>query len=321
MEKSTKKIDISVVIPVKDENDNLKQLFRELVDNLQVLDKSYELIFIDDGSSDGSKKILRDLAKDDNTVKVIYFRRNYGQTAAMQAGFDHAQGDVIIAMDADLQNDPADIPKLLEKIDEGYDLVSGWRKRRKDKMLTRRIPSMIANRLINKLIEATGVQLNDFGCTLKAYKKYIIKNIHIYGEMHRFIPAFAGWLGVKVAEIEVNHRPRVHGQTKYNLSRVTRVIFDLIVVRFFADYMTKPIQFFGKLAIKVMQLALLVIIACAGLKYFINVQISYEFMTIIFAMFAFAAMQLLSVGLLGEILVRSYFEGQGKRSYEIEEVL
>ncbi|KPA12073.1 glycosyl transferase family 2, partial [Candidatus Magnetomorum sp. HK-1] len=181
-------------------------------------------------------------------VKVIQFRRNYGQTAAISAGFKYCSGSVVITIDGDLQNDPDDIPKLLEKMAEGYDLVSGWRKNRKDKLLSRKIPSLIANKIINKLIAGTGVKLNDYGCTLKAYKRGIVKNINLYGEMHRFIPVFAAWLGVNITEIPVNHRKRIKGEAKYNLSRVSRVIFDLVLVRFYSDYLTRPIKFFGKIA-------------------------------------------------------------------------
>jgi len=204
------------------------------------------IIFIDDGSTDTSLQKLTEISNTDERVKIIQFRKNYGQTAALSAGFKYAHGNVIITMDGDLQNDPADIPLLLEKMAEGYDLVNGWRKNRQDKNLSRKIPSKIANMIINKLIEGTKIQLHDFGCTLKAYKRGITKNIHLYGEMHRFIPVFAAWLGVKVAEIPVHHHPRIHGNAKYNLSRVPRVILDLLVVRFFSDSLTRPIQFFGK---------------------------------------------------------------------------
>ncbi|HQB41831.1 MAG TPA: glycosyltransferase, partial [Candidatus Cloacimonadota bacterium] len=237
-----KGIDISVVIPIMNERKNLPILYEKLVNVLGDLDQRYEIIFIDDGSRDGSTEYLRNLSLSETNVVLIQFRRNYGQTAALSAGFKYANGHIIVTMDGDLQNDPADIPKLLEKMAEGYDLVNGWRKDRQDKAISRRLPSMIANKIINYLIQGTRIQLNDFGCTLKAYKKEIVKNIRLYGEMHRFIPVFAAWLGVRVAEIPVKHHPRIHGTAKYNLSRVSRVLFDFLVIRFFSDYMTRPIQ-------------------------------------------------------------------------------
>ena len=262
---SLDKIGLSIVVPVFNEEENVPILYKELVETLRTLKQAYEIIFVDDGSTDKSRNVLAGIAANDERVKVIFFRRNYGQTAALGAGFKFARGEVVVTLDADLQNDPADIPKLLAKMAEGYDLVNGWRKDRQDKMLSRKIPSMIANRIINKLIEGTNVQLRDFGCTLKAYKKGIVKNIHLYGEMHRFIPVFAAWIGVKVAEIPVNHRPRLHGKAKYNLSRVSRVIFDLIVVRFFSDYMTRPIQFFGKIAKRITGWGIIIIVLLSAL--------------------------------------------------------
>jgi glycosyltransferase involved in cell wall biosynthesis/Flp pilus assembly protein TadD len=253
IESDTKEnIALSVVVPIMNEIGNLPILYDKILKVLSELKQRYEIIFIDDGSKDGSTKYLIELANKDYNVSVIQFRRNYGQTAALSAGFKYANGNIIITMDGDLQNDPEDIPVLLEKMAEGYDLVNGWRKDRQDKAITRKLPSTIANKIINYLISGTGIKLNDFGCTLKAYKKEIIKNIHLYGEMHRFIPVFAAWLGVRVAEIPVRHHPRIHGKAKYNLSRVSRVLFDFIVVRFFSDYMTRPIQFFGKIVKKLM---------------------------------------------------------------------
>lgn len=227
----------------------------------------------------------------------------------------------MITIDGDLQNDPLDIPRLLEKMAEGYDLVNGSRKDRKDKMFTRKIPSLIANKIINKLIEGTGVQLQDFGCTLKAYKRGIIKNINLYGEMHRFIPVFAAWLGVNIAEISVNHRPRTHGVPKYNLSRVSRVIFDLIVVRFFSDYMTTPIQFFGKISKKIAGLGMIVIFVLSCLGLFTNIPISLNTIILLFGILLLTVLQIAFMGLLGEIMMRSYFEGQKKDYYVVENVI
>lgn len=315
-----KDIGLSVVIPVYNEIENIPALYGELTHVLANLKEDFEIIFINDGSTDGSREALDSLAEKDASVKVIHFRRNYGQTAAMNAGFKLAQGSVVITMDGDMQNDPADIPRLLEKMTEGYDLVSGWRRERKDTFVTRRIPSMAANRIINKLIEGTGVQLHDFGCTLKAYKKGIVKNIDLYGEMHRFIPVFAAWLGVKVTEIPVNHRPRVRGYAKYNLSRVSRVIFDLVVVRFFSDYMTRPIQFFGKIAKKILSFGLLALVLLAALSLFTPLALSPASFIILLALLLFACLQVVSIGLLGELMMRSYFEIQKKDSFVVEKI-
>lgn len=314
-------VGLSIVVPVFNEEENLPVLFKELSAALSGLRQEYEIIFIDDGSSDKSRAVLADIAATDRRVRAIFFRRNYGQTAAIGAGFKYARGEVVITLDADLQNDPADIPRLLEKMAEGYDLVNGWRKDRQDKLLSRKIPSMVANRIINKLIEGTGVQLRDFGCTLKAYKKGIVKNIHLYGEMHRFIPVFAAWLGVKVTEIPVNHRPRLHGKAKYNLSRVSRVIFDLIVVRFFSDYMTRPIQFFGKFARNIASWGLIVIAALSGLGLSGLLPVSLNTILVLTALLLFSCLQLLTMGLLGELMIRFYFEGQQKDYYVVERII
>jgi len=314
-------IALSVVVPVYNEEENIPLLYRKLVAVLSTLKQAYEIVYIDDGSTDGSRRALAVIAAEDNHVKVIHFRRNYGQTAALNAGFKYARGSVVVTMDGDLQNYPADIPRLLGKMAEGYDLVSGWRKDRKDTFVTRKIPSFMANRIINKLIEGTGVRLHDFGCTLKAYKRGIVKNIHLYGEMHRFVPVFAAWLGVKVAEIPVNHLPRQFGVAKYNLSRVSRVIFDLIVVRFFSDYMTRPIQFFGRIAKKLVGVGMLFILFLIGLNLLTSIKISFGVIVLLIALLLFAFLQILSMGLLGEIMIRSYFETQGKDYYVVESVL
>jgi glycosyltransferase involved in cell wall biosynthesis/Tfp pilus assembly protein PilF len=314
-------IALSIVIPIYNEKENIPRLYAELIEVLQQLREAYEIIFIDDGSNDGSKHELTAIAENDYNVRVIQFRRNYGQTAAINAGFKYAHGSVVITMDGDLQNDPADIPRLLQKMSEGYDLVSGWRKDRHDKFLTRRVPSAIANMMINKLIAGTGIRLNDFGCTLKAYKKGVVKNINLYGEMHRFIPVFAAWLGVQVAEVEVNHRHRVFGKAKYNLSRVSRVVFDLIVVRFFSDYMTRPIQFFGKVAKKLGLLGFLSLLTLSLLTIFTTINISVNTILILGGLLLFAILQILSMGLLGEIMTRTYFEGQKKDYYVVEKII
>lgn len=314
-------VGLSIVVPVMNEEDNLPLLYGEISEVLASLQQAYEIIFVDDGSTDHSRAILRALAFADPRVRVVLFRRNYGQTAALSAGFRLCRGAVVITMDADLQNDPHDIPALLQKMAEGYDLVNGWRKDRQDTLITRKIPSLIANRIINYLISGTGVHLHDFGCTLKAYKSEIVKNIHLYGEMHRFIPVFAAWLGVKVAELPVNHRPRVHGEAKYNLSRVQRVIFDLVVVRFFADYMTRPIQFFGKIAKAALQCGLGVLAVLGALTWFDVIPLQVDTFFILGSLLCLGCVQILVMGLTGELLIRSYFEMQDKTHYVVECIL
>jgi glycosyltransferase involved in cell wall biosynthesis/Flp pilus assembly protein TadD len=318
-EEKIENIDLSIVIPIMNEIGNLPILYDKLKNILGNLKQNYEIIFIDDGSRDGSIEYLRNLSLSEKNVVLIQFRRNYGQTAALSAGFKYANGNIIITMDGDLQNDPEDIPVLLEKMAEGYDLVNGWRKDRQDKAFTRKLPSMIANKIINYLISGTGIKLNDFGCTLKAYKKEIIKNIHLYGEMHRFIPVFAAWLGVKVAEIPVRHHPRVHGTAKYNLSRVSRVLFDFIVVRFFSDYMTRPIQFFGKIVKTLFLWGSLLFFILSFISVFTI--LSFNTIIILYGILIMLCTQILFMGLLGEILMRVYFEGQNKDYYIVERIL
>src|SRR5689334_6717184 len=230
--------DISVFLPVFNEEPNLRPLHAKLDQALKALGRSAEIVYVDDGSTDGSLKILREIAQNDSRVRVVALRRNYGQTAAMAAGIDAARGKVLIPMDADLQNDPADIARLLDKLDEGYDVVSGWRKNRKDKMITRKLPSMIANRLISWI---GGVPLHDYGCSLKAYRRESLQDVRLYGEMHRFIPIYASWAGARVTEIPVEHHARTMGKSKYGLSRTLKVVFDLMTIKFMASYQTKPI--------------------------------------------------------------------------------
>src|SRR5881397_3097738 len=234
--------DISVFLPVFNEEPNLRPLHEKLDRSLAQLGRTAEIIYVDDGSSDGSLAILREIAEMDPRVRVVALRRNYGQTAAMAAGIDAARGKVLIPMDADLQNDPADISRLLDKLDDGYDVVSGWRKDRKDKMITRKIPSMLANRLISWI---GGVPLHDYGCSLKAYRRESLEDVRLYGEMHRFIPIYASWAGARVTEIPVEHHARTAGKSKYGLSRTLKVVFDLITIKFMASYQTKPIYVFG----------------------------------------------------------------------------
>lgn len=312
---------LSVIIPINNEVENLPILHREVAQALRDLKQPWELILVDDGSTDGSIAVMEDIVAADPRVTIIVFRRNYGQTAALSAGFKLARGEVVVTLDGDLQNDPSDIPMLLEVMSEGNDMVCGWRRDRKDKMITRRIPSLVANWIINKLIAGTGVQLHDFGCSLKAYKLNIVRNINLYGEMHRFIPVFAAWLGVRIAEVEVNHRPRTHGVTKYNLSRVWRVIFDLLPLRFFSDYMTRPIHFFGKIANYMVALGLGGITLTTMLAKFFGMQSETLTFCLMVEVLLIGGMLILCQGLIGEVLIRTYFEAQGKRQFVIERII
>lgn len=309
---------VSIVIPVYNEEASLLQLYGEICSAMASdPGRAYEVIFVDDGSTDGSATICRTLAAREG-VRLIVFRRNFGQTAAMAAGFDAAQGDVIVPMDADLQNDPRDIPRLLEKIDEGFDVVSGWRARRQDKFFSRRLPSVVANWIISRI---TGVQLHDYGCTLKAYHRDLAEHMHLYGEMHRFLPVLASWAGASVEEIAVNHRPRAFGQSKYGIDRTLRVILDLITIKFLMSYRTKPMQVFGKWGL----LALLVGFV-AGLITLVE-KVSYgqdvtdNAWLYVCMFFGLGGLQLIGMGLLGEINVRTYYESQNKAIYTVREVV
>jgi glycosyltransferase involved in cell wall biosynthesis len=276
----------------------------------------YELIMVDDGSSDGSYALLSQLAKDDSCLKLIRFRRNFGQTAAMSAGFDYANGDIIIPMDGDLQNDPDDIPRLIEKINEGYDVVSGWRRDRKDTFITRKIPSLLANALISRL---TGVHLHDYGCTLKAYRREVLDGINLYGEMHRFVPALASQVGAKVVEIPVNHFPRLHGVSKYGISRTLRVVLDLMTVKFLLTYSTKPIQLFGKWGVYTIMAGLGTGGMTLYMKLFEHLSMNRNPLLIVTAFLLFMGVQFIVLGLLGELNSRTYYESQGKPIYVIRE--
>lgn len=312
---------LSIVVPIKDERENLRELHAQIRRVLDDLPISSEIILVDDGSRDGSDEILRSIAAADATVTVIRFRRNFGQTAAMSAGFHHARGDVIITLDADLQNDPADIGRLLAKLDEGYDVVSGWRMNRQDGFVLRRLPSLLANRLI---VRVTGVNLHDFGCTLKAYRREVVRNIHLYGEMHRFIPALAHWVGAEIAELPVNHRARVWGKSKYGISRTLRVILDLITIRFLTNFSTRPIQVFGKFGLYSGALGFLI---CAWLsigKFLAPERYSLLDrmpMLLLGILLMFTGVQFVTLGLLGELMTRTYHESQNKPIYVIREIL
>jgi dolichol-phosphate mannosyltransferase len=310
--------EISVFLPVYNEEPNLRILHAKLDEALAKLARSAEIVYVDDGSTDGSMTILRELANTDPRVRVVALRRNYGQTAAMAAGIDSARGRVLIPMDADLQNDPADIVRLLEKLDEGYDVVSGWRQNRQDKLITRKLPSMIANRLISWI---GGVPLHDYGCSLKAYRRESLQDVRLYGEMHRFIPIYASWAGARVSEIPVKHHPRTMGKSKYGLSRTLKVVFDLMTIKFMASYQTKPIYVFGSFGTLAFAISLLAGLYAVFLKLFHKadfVQTPLPILTIV--MFA-VGIQFLLMGLLAEMLVRTYHESQAKPIYAVRERL
>ena len=304
----------SVVIPVYNEETNVSLIIPELKEALDGLGKSYEIIFVDDGSSDSTKEAVGKAAEQYQEIKLIALRRNFGQTAAMSAGFDAAVGDVIIPMDGDLQNDPADIPKLLQKINDGYDVVSGWRVNRQDKYWTRRLPSNLANKLISLI---TDVHLHDYGCTLKAYKREVLQSIELYGEMHRFIPALASLIGVKVAEIPVNHRARTHGSSKYGISRTLRVVLDLITVKFLLSYSTRPIQIFGLFGLVSVfaSFGMFLGVLYGRLRY--DMVIANNSFFLLSVLFFLIGGQFIAMGLLGEVIVRTYHEAQGKPTYVI----
>lgn len=310
--------DISVFLPVFNEEPNLLPLHAKLDEALKTLGRSAEIVYVDDGSTDASLRILRKLADLDPRVRVVALRRNYGQTAAMAAGIDAARGKVLIPMDADLQNDPADIARLLQKLEEGYDVVSGWRKNRKDKMFTRKIPSMMANRLISWI---GGVPLHDYGCSLKAYRRESLQDVRLYGEMHRFIPIYAAWAGARVTEIPVEHHARTMGKSKYGLSRTIKVVFDLMTIKFMASYQTKPIYVFGTFGMLAFLISLLGGLYAVFLKIFHKadfVQTPLPILSIV--MFA-VGIQFLLMGLLAEMLVRTYHESQSKAIYAVRERL
>lgn len=310
--------ELSVIIPVYNEEDSLDSLYEKVYQSMEPLGKTWELILVDDGSRDGSFKILQKLAANDLRVKVVRFVRNFGQTAALAAGIDYARGDIIIPMDADLQNDPADIARLLEKIDDGFDCVSGWRKDRKDEFFTRLLPSWTANKLISVI---SGVPLHDYGCSLKAYRRDVIKDVRLYGEMHRFVPIFATWQGASVTEIPVTHHARQFGQSKYGLSRTFKVVLDLMTVKFLSSYATKPIHVFGMIGLASFG------IATAGFAWMVILKLFYHTtfietpLPVLVAMFLMLGVQFILMGLLAEIMVRTYHESQDKRIYKVKALL
>ena len=310
---------LSLVVPVYNEAENLQLLFNAIHEALDPLPRPWEVVFVDDGSTDGSLDVLNGLVEQDpHHIRVVSFRRNFGQTAAIVAGLDYAQGEIIVLLDADMQNDPADIPMLLGKLDEGYDLVSGWRKSRKDSYLTRTLPSNLANWLISRV---TRVRLHDYGCTLKAYRRDVLEGFRLYGEMHRFIPVFANWVGARITEVQVNHQPRKYGKTKYGLERTIKVILDLVTVKFLVSYSLKPIYLFGGTGLglifggSVMLFYLFVrrilgTIAVLGSPFF---QLAVMLLILGFQSFL--------MGLIAEMLVRTYYESQRKPTYRVRKTI
>nr|BAL55650.1 glycosyl transferase family 2 [uncultured Chloroflexota bacterium] len=308
---------LSIVIPVYNEQENLPLLFDALHQAMDSLPHSWEAIFVDDGSQDASLDILRRFAKDDPShVRVIAFRRNFGQTAAIAAGIDHARGDVVVLLDADLQNDPADIPFLLAKLEEGYDVVSGWRKDRKDNTLTRTIPSRLANALISWV---TGVHLHDYGCTLKAYRREVLSGFRLYGEMHRFIPVYAHAVGARITEMVVRHHPRRFGKAKYGLERTVKVILDLFTVKFLLSFSNKPIYLFGGTGILLMAASAAMLFFLLVRRLFFQISVLGSPIFQMSAMFFILGFQSVLMGLIAELLVRTYHEAQGKPTYTVRE--
>jgi glycosyltransferase involved in cell wall biosynthesis len=306
-------LEISIIVPVYNEAQNVDELHERIT---AVIDRPAELIFVDDGSTDDTLARLQAIAERDARVVVISFRRNFGQTAALSAGIDHARGRIIIPIDGDLQNDPADIPRLLSKLDEGYDVVSGWRVDRKDPF-HRRLPSVIANRLVSAI---SGVRLHDYGCSLKAYRRSVLEDVRLYGEMHRFVPIYASWQGARVTEMPVTHHPRTRGKSNYGIERTLKVVLDLLVVKFLSSYLTKPIYVFGgfgivALVVATLAFVVMVYLRLAGIADFIQTPLP-----LVVVMFVLVGCLSILLGLVAELTVRTYYESQGKRTYAIREV-
>jgi len=311
-------MDISVVIPVYNEVEALPELYRALTDTLDRLPQSAEVVFADDGSTDGSAAALDGIAEGDPRVRVLHLSRNYGQTAALMAAIRNSTGDVIIPMDGDGQNDPADIPRLLAKLAEGYDLVSGWRTTRQDDALTRRLPSVIANRLISALLH---VPLHDYGCTLKAYRREVVEDVRLYGEMHRFIPIYAAWEGARVTELAVAHNPRRFGRSKYGIGRIARVLLDLLMVYFIDRAFDRPIQFFGKLGLGFLVLSIAIFGWALALKYAWDLSLIQTPLPLLAATIGLSGVLFLLLGIIAEVQARIYFEARGRPPYKIRRIV
>ncbi|MBI2816029.1 MAG: glycosyltransferase family 2 protein [Acidobacteria bacterium] len=309
----------SIVIPIHNEEDSLIPLFAKIVEVMEAQEWDFEIVFVDDASTDGSFLLLEQIAGLDSRVVVIQLRRNFGQTPALAAGFDYARGEVIVSMDGDFQHDPADLPALIEKIHQGYDIVSGWRKERVDNFFTRRLPSAVANWAMKIL---SGVALHDFGTTFKAYRRETIRNVNLYGELHRFIPALATLQGARITEVPIHNSVRANGRSHYGLDRTLRVFFDLLTVRFLLRYLTRPLHFFGMMGLTCLS------VGSAGLGYLMyqkltghSIFMNHGPLLLITAMVVLAGIQLICTGLIGEILTRIYFEGQQRRIYSVSRVI
>jgi len=308
-------LELSLVIPIFNESESIPFLYKELQEALRWIPGSgYEIIFVDDGSSDNSLELLKNMQHSDRQIVVISLRRNFGQTAALAAGFDHATGKYVATLDADLQNDPADIQKMVLKLQEGYDLVCGWRFERKDSYLSRRLPSILANKLISFI---TKVKLHDYGCTLKVFRKELVSLIQLYGEMHRFVPALASGKGAKIAEVKVNHRPRKYGSSKYGITRTPKVILDLLTVKFLLDYSTRPIQVFGLTGIFSILVGGSIFLGLVIQRQFFDIALANRPMLLFAILLLFIGLQFITMGLLGELQIRTYHESQQKPIYVI----
>ncbi|MCL2878513.1 MAG: glycosyltransferase family 2 protein [Acidobacteria bacterium] len=308
---------ISLIVPVYNERENIPQFLDSARAAMDATGEDYEIVFVDDGSTDGSETLLDALPDADPRIRVIHFRKNFGQTAAMAAGFDNAAGDILIPLDADMQNDPSDIPAILAKLREGFDVVSCWRKDRRDPWLTRKLPSMLANRLISRISK---VPLHDYGCTLKGYRREVMEHVRLYGEMHRFIPVYASWAGARVAEIAVRHYPRRFGRSKYGLNRTFKVILDLITVKMLGSYSTKPMYFFGGAGMLACVVGVLFGFWTLFDKYFNQVKAHNNPFLLLAAFLFVIGIQFILMGLVAELLIRTWFESQGKTPYIIRNI-
>lgn len=310
--------EVSVIVPVYNEVSNLQPLVERILETLRPTGRSFELILIDDGSTDGSEDVLRDLKADIPELRVVFFRRNFGQSAALTAGFDYARGHVIVSMDGDLQNDARDIECLIAKLEEGYDMVSGWRKDRKDPFISRRLPSILANWLIGR---TTDIRLHDYGCSLKAYRQDVAKQLTLYGELHRFIPVLSSFFGARIAEVVVTHHPRQQGKSKYGIGRTYRVLLDLLLMLFFQKFVTRPLQFFGLLGGGLLTAGLLIELYLTWVKLWLGQDIGGRPLLLLGALFIMSGIVLVGIGLLAELVVRTYYESSGRRIYQVRGIL